>query len=58
MDIDLGQLKSVSRLHARIEYDEEQECFVLCVLGRNGAWVDGVWAKSGARVRLGERYVW
>ncbi|KAF8529218.1 hypothetical protein BU17DRAFT_73384 [Hysterangium stoloniferum] len=55
VDVDLGPLKSVSRLHARIEYEEEDERFVLVVLGRNGAWVDGIWAASGSRVPLGAR---
>ncbi|THH05119.1 hypothetical protein EW145_g5022 [Phellinidium pouzarii] len=53
VDVDLGPLKSVSRLHARIEYEESQEQFVLVVLGRNGAWVDGIWSGSGSRVPLG-----
>lgn len=57
VDVDLGPLKSVSRLHARIEYEEEEERFVLIVMGRNGAWVDGVWSGSGSKVPLGERYV-
>lgn len=57
VDVDLGPLKSVSRLHARIEYDEDEERFVLVVVGRNGAWVDGVWSGSGSRVPLGDRYV-
>jgi hypothetical protein len=57
VDVDLGPLKSVSRLHARIEYEEEEERFVLVVIGRNGAWVDGVWSGSGSRVFLSERYV-
>lgn len=56
IDVDLGPLKSVSRLHARIEYEEEEEIFVLVVLGRNGAWVDGIWAPSGSRVPLGARF--
>ena len=56
VDVDLGPLKSVSRLHARIEYDEDEERFVLVVVGRNGAWVDGVWSGSGSRVPLGDRY--
>lgn len=56
VDVDLGPLKSVSRLHAKIEYEEEEERFVLVVVGRNGAWVDGVWSGSGSRVPLGERY--
>ena len=57
VDVDLGSLKSVSRLHAKIEYDEDEERFVLLVLGRNGAWVDGVWSGSGSKVPLGDRYV-
>ena len=55
VDVDLGPLKSVSRLHARIEYEEAQERFVLVVLGRNGAWVDGIWSGAGSRVPLGAR---
>lgn len=55
VDVDLGPLKSVSRLHAKIEYDEDEERFVLVVVGRNGAWVDGVWSGSGSRVPLGDR---
>ena len=56
VDVDLGPLKSVSRLHARIEYEEEEERFVLVVLGRNGAWVDGAWCGKGNKVPLSERY--
>ncbi|KAA1466094.1 hypothetical protein DENSPDRAFT_846649 [Dentipellis sp. KUC8613] len=55
VDVDLGPLKSVSRLHAKIEYAEDEERFVLVVLGRNGAWVDGAWSGKGSRVPLGER---
>lgn len=55
VDVDLGPLKSVSRLHAKIEYEESQERFVLVVLGRNGAWVDGIWSGSGSRVPLGAK---
>lgn len=57
VDVDLGPLKSVSRQHARIEYEEEEARFVLVVIGRNGAWVDGVWSGAGCRVPLGERCV-
>lgn len=57
VDVDLGPLKSVSRLHARIEYEEEEARFALVVIGRNGAWVDGVWSGAGSRVPLGERCV-
>ncbi|KAK2466455.1 hypothetical protein APHAL10511_002097 [Amanita phalloides] len=55
VDVDLGALKSVSRLHAKIEYDHDEDKFVLAVIGRNGAWVDGVWCASGSRTPLGER---
>jgi forkhead box protein K len=55
VDVDLGPLKSVSRLHARIEYEEEEERFVLVVLGRNGAWVDGTWCGKGSKVPLSGR---
>lgn len=57
VDVDLGPVKSVSRLHAKIEYEEEEERFVLVVIGRNGAWVDNVWSGSGSRVSLSERWV-
>lgn len=56
VDVDLGNLKSVSRFHAKIEYDQEEDRFVLVVIGRNGAWVDGVWCSAGTRATLGERY--
>ena len=56
VDVDLGPLKSVSRVHARIEYEDEEERFVLVVLGRNGAWVDGAWCGKGNKVPLSERY--
>jgi hypothetical protein len=56
VDVDLGALKSVSRLHAKIEYDQLEDRFVLVVIGRNGAWVDGVWSGAGTRAPLGERY--
>lgn len=55
VDVDLGPLKSVSRLHANISYDEGVEAFVLDVIGRNGAWVDGEWVASGSKVTLGPR---
>lgn len=55
IDVDLGALKSVSRLHAKIEYDQDEDRFVLAVIGRNGAWVDGVWSGAGTRSPLGER---
>jgi hypothetical protein len=55
VDVDLGPLKTVSRLHARIEYDEEEGRFVIVVLGRNGAWVDGTWCGKGNKAPLSEQ---
>ena len=55
VDVDLGPLKSVSRVHARIEYEEDKEQFVLVVLGRNGATVDGTWSACGSKVPLSAR---
>ncbi|EJT97747.1 hypothetical protein DACRYDRAFT_102396 [Dacryopinax primogenitus] len=52
VDVHLGALKSVSRLHAKIEYDESIGSFVFAVHGRNGAWVDDVWIAKGGRVPL------
>ncbi|KIL68254.1 hypothetical protein M378DRAFT_72467 [Amanita muscaria Koide BX008] len=54
VDVDLGALKSVSRLHAKIEYDHDEDRFILVVIGRNGAWVDGVWCASGTHTPLSE----
>lgn len=53
IDVDLGALKSVSRLHARIGYSYTLSQFYLEVLGRNGAWVDDVFVVRGSRVALG-----
>lgn len=52
--------KLVSRLHAQIEFDGEMSTFVLNVLSKNGAVVDGLSCpvgltklRSGSRVRIG-----
>ncbi|KZO92140.1 hypothetical protein CALVIDRAFT_601658 [Calocera viscosa TUFC12733] len=55
VDVHLGALKSVSRLHAKIEYDEAIGSFVFAVHGRNGAWVDDVWIAKGGRVPLHQK---
>ncbi|CED84856.1 Transcription factor of the Forkhead/HNF3 family [Phaffia rhodozyma] len=55
IDVDLGAIKSVSRLHARISYDDESGCFVLDVFGRNGAWVEDEYFAKGQRAVLNER---
>ncbi|KAG8945412.1 Pre-rRNA-processing protein fhl1 [Tulasnella sp. 424] len=53
IDVDLGPLKNVSRLHARIDYDDTIDKFVLYVNGRNGAWVDGQWV--GTKIQIAAR---
>ncbi len=36
VDIDLGKSKTISRRHAKIEYDFQTRTWLLYVLGRNG----------------------
>ncbi|CZS95781.1 hypothetical protein WAI453_001612 [Rhynchosporium graminicola] len=51
IDIDLGPNKVVSRSHAEIFYDSENECWTLRVLGRNGVKIDNL------NLRRGDRHV-
>jgi FHA domain len=37
---------AISRVHARIEYSNEAQAFELVVLGKNGAYVNGVYARK------------
>lgn len=55
IDIDLGKSKSISRLHAIINYDFEKELFVLHVLSINGLWIEGLWYGKGAKIELGKK---
>ncbi|KAI8803417.1 hypothetical protein BJ742DRAFT_777206 [Cladochytrium replicatum] len=41
VDIHLGDTKSISRKHARIQYNFETGCFEIAVLGSNGLWING-----------------
>lgn len=52
VDVDLGPLKSVSRNHARIEFNSHLGQFCIVILGRNGAWVDNRFYIKGATVPL------
>lgn len=54
VDVDLGPLKSVSRNHARIEYNHDLGHFCLEILGRNGAWVDDRYFVKGSMVPLNQ----
>jgi hypothetical protein len=40
-DVDLGQSRSISRVHARIDYDFDSRQFKICPLGKNGVSIDG-----------------
>lgn len=42
VDVSLGDVKSVSRQHARIFYDFDKKGFFLLVLGKNGVMVDNI----------------
>ena len=49
---EVQQHKLISRRHVRFEWDFENECFKLKVLGTNGAFVDDEWLKKGASKNL------
>jgi hypothetical protein len=47
VDLRVSSDLSISRVHARIEYCGEAQAFELHVLGKNGAFVNGVFARRG-----------
>ena len=57
VDVDLGAIKSVSRDHARLFYDQVKAAWMLEVRGRNGVVVDGKWCAKGEVAPLQQRYV-
>ncbi|ETN43095.1 uncharacterized protein HMPREF1541_02253 [Cyphellophora europaea CBS 101466] len=44
--------KGISRRHVRIEWNMENECFMMRVLGRNGAFLDDKWLRKGQVKKL------
>jgi len=56
VDIHLGTSKSISRTHARLQYSFARHCFEICVVGRNGLFVDDVFYDQGNVVPLEDRY--
>lgn len=52
LDIHLGNQKAISRRHAKIFYNFGNQRFELSVLGRNGAFVDGIFVEKGMTVPL------
>lgn len=43
---------AISRVHARVEYSSEAHAFELAVLGKNGAYVNGVYVAKGTSPRV------
>ncbi|AOA65234.1 Ribosomal protein (RP) transcription regulator [Komagataella phaffii] len=52
VDVDLGNIKSVSRRHAIIHYNFAAQRFELSVLGRNGAFINDTFVESGITLPL------
>lgn len=52
IDIDLGPDRQISRLHAIITYDGDQEQWFIIVNGRNGIRLDTIPIKRGAKAQL------
>lgn len=52
IDLDLGPAKSISRLHARIEYDLADRYWKCTVIGRNGLKIDEKLYKEKKMARL------
>lgn len=44
--------KSISRRHVKIQWDFDKECFIMKVLGRNGAFLDDQYLPRGGVKRL------
>ncbi|KAJ3032480.1 transcription factor [Rhizophlyctis rosea] len=63
VDVHLGNFKSISRQHARIQFNFMTGKFELAIYGKNGAWVDDrhvpcnarpVSLDHGTKIRIGE----
>ncbi|GAN09161.1 hypothetical protein MAM1_0247c08683 [Mucor ambiguus] len=52
VDIPLGNIKSVSRQHARLFYNFSTQRFELMIFGKNGAFVNEQFVEKGATVPL------
>lgn len=52
VDIPLGNIKSVSRQHARLFYNFSTQRFELMIYGKNGAFVNEQFVEKGATVPL------
>ncbi|KAJ3050433.1 transcription factor [Rhizophlyctis rosea] len=63
VDVHLGNVKSISRQHARIQFNFITGKFEMAIYGKNGAWIDGkhvpanaepVPLEQGTKIRIGE----
>lgn len=52
VDIPLGNIKSVSRQHARLFYNFATQRFELMIFGKNGAFVNEQFVEKGVTVPL------
>lgn len=51
-DIDLGPDQQISRIHAHITYNHQEEKWILIVVGRNGVYVDDIKLNRDDRIVL------
>ncbi|KIX07634.1 uncharacterized protein Z518_02287 [Rhinocladiella mackenziei CBS 650.93] len=49
---ELENHRSISRRHVKIQWDFDKECFIMIVLGRNGAFLDDQYLQRGSAKRL------
>ncbi|POM70673.1 Fork head transcription factor Fhl1 [Phytophthora palmivora] len=53
--IALGEQKAISRLHARIQWNQSESCFELQCLGKNGMFADGKFVTKNQTVKLSSK---
>lgn len=52
VDIPLGNIKSVSRQHARLFYNFSEQRFEMMIFGKNGAFINERFVEKGVTVPL------
>ncbi|CAG8654905.1 hypothetical protein RhiirA5_353896 [Rhizophagus irregularis] len=55
VDIHLGSTKAISRQHARLYYNFQEQHFELMIFGKNGAYINEVFCEKGVTVPLENR---
>lgn len=53
--IALGEQKAISRLHARIQWNQSESCFELQCLGKNGMFADGKFVAKNQTIKLSSK---